>query len=258
MSREDGHSNEIAFTEGRNYIRRGRELADHRTITKRYRRDSRHSFDSDDSSDSIPNPMTFHNYAKRRRFSGTEDESENYIRYVLTYKWSLGSFLSKSEIVEFFFFENNSKFSCLFSSSSESNDISVSSTMSSNEDSDRENMRFHSINYLTPRKPLAPYSPVSSTTGAITLYRRLLKASPRPVNPFYQQNLMEIAMKTIILLQRNRTLHARLNQLKLETRAFVNSVMSNPENAKLRETLNQSNEKSMEHSSSKILAIKNQ
>lgn len=130
--------------------------------------------------------------------------------------------------------------------------------MSSNEDSDRENVRIHSINYSLPQKPFAPYSPVSSTTGAITLYRRFMKASPRPVNPLYQQDLMEIAMKTIILLQRNRSLHARLNQLKLETRAFVQSVMSNPENAKLRETLNQSNEKLIDHSSSTILAIENQ
>lgn len=52
-------------------------------LLKRYRRESRYSYDSDDSSeDCIPSPMTFHNYAKRRRFSGTEDESENYIRYL--------------------------------------------------------------------------------------------------------------------------------------------------------------------------------
>lgn len=49
---------------------------------------------------------------------------------------------------------------------------------------------------------------------------------------------MEIAMKTIILLQKNRSLHARLHQLKLETRDFVDSVMANPENAKLRQTVN--------------------
>lgn len=77
------------------------------------------------------------------------------------------------------------------------------------------------------------------------------------MNPFYRQDLMEIAMKTIILLQKNRTLHARLNQLKLETKQFVNSVMSNPENAKLRQTLNQSNEKTIDHPP-KVLAIKNQ
>lgn len=143
-----------------------------------------------------------------------------------------------------------------FSSSSETNDRFVTSTVSN--DSDHEKVRFHAINYSLPRKPLAPYSPVSSTTSALTLYHRLTKATPQNVNPFYRQDLMEIAMKTIILLQKNRLLHARLLQLKLETRDFVNSVMSNPENAKLRETLNQSNEKTIDHSSSKMLAIKNQ
>lgn len=105
---------------------------------------------------------------------------------------------------------------------------------------------------------MSPYSPVSSSTDAITLYRRLSRASPRHINSFHRQDLMEIAMKTIILLQKNRSLHARLNQLKLETRAFVNSVMSNPENAKLRQTINQSNDKMIDHPSNKILAIKNQ
>lgn len=63
-------------------------------------------------------------------------------------------------------------------------------------------------------------------------------------------------MKTIMLLRKNRSLHARLNQLKMETKAFVQDVMSNPENAKLRQTTNQSNEKSQEHSTN-VLAIKN-
>lgn len=80
MSREDVRNNEITLNDGRNYSRRGYELSDHRTIIKRYRRDSRHSFDSDDSFDSIPNPMTFHNYAKRQRFSETDDEADNYVR----------------------------------------------------------------------------------------------------------------------------------------------------------------------------------
>lgn len=104
---------------------------------------------------------------------------------------------------------------------------------------------------------MTPFSPVSSTTtDAMTLYCRS-KASPRYINPFYRQDLMEIAMKTIILLQKNRSLHARLHQLKLETRAFVDSVMSNPENAKLRQTMNQSNEKTHDHPT-KVLAVKNQ
>lgn len=109
------------------------------------------------------------------------------------------------------------------------------------------------------RIPFAPYSPVSSTTGAFALYRRLSKASPRQLTPFYRQDLMEIAMKTIILLQRNRLLHARLNQLKVDTRAFVDSVMANPENAKLRQTMNQSNDssKSTDHPALKVLGTKN-
>lgn len=86
----------------------------------------------------------------------------------------------------------------------------------------------------------------------MTLYCRS-KPSSRHINPFYRQDLMEIAMKTIILLQKNRSLHARLHQLKLETRAFVDSVMSNPENAKLRQTMNQSNDQP-----TKVLAVKNQ
>lgn len=51
-----------------------------RNIIKRYRRETRIIYDNDESSNSIPSPMTFHNYAKRRRFSEMEDESENYIR----------------------------------------------------------------------------------------------------------------------------------------------------------------------------------
>lgn len=45
------------------------------------------------------------------------------------------------------------------------------------------------------------------------------------------RGLLEIAKKTVKLLQKNRTLQARLNQLKLETRQFVDSVMANPENS---------------------------
>lgn len=75
----------------------------------------------------------------------------------------------------------------------------------------------------------------------MSLYHRFPRMPLRPVNPFYQKDLIDIAMKTIILLQKNRSLHAKLHQLKLETRAFVDSVMSNPENAKLRQTLSPTN-----------------
>lgn len=160
-----------------------------------------------------------------------------------------------SELISFLLFSNCSP-------SSDSSEQFVSSTISPfSESFDRENMPLHSIIHPSPRYPfpLTPYSPVSSTTDAMALCHRWSKTSPRYTNPFYRYDLMDIAMKTIILLQRNRSLHARLHQLKLETRAFVSSVMSNPENAKLRQTINQSNDKSIDlTSSSNILSIKNQ
>lgn len=141
-----------------------------------------------------------------------------------------------------------------YSTSSVSNENSVSSTLSFNNDLSRQPKRMHySHNIL----PVTPFSPVSSTTDAMSLYCRYSKVSANHVNPFYRQDLMEIAMKTIILLQKNRSLHAKLNQLKLETSEFVNSVMSNPENAKLRRTINQSNEKTIEHPTPKVLGVKN-
>lgn len=66
---------------------------------------------------------------------------------------------------------------------------------------------------------------------------------------------MDIAKKTIALLHRNRSLHARLNQLKQETNAFVSSVMANPENAKLNESEPPADKTSEKP---KILTIKNQ
>lgn len=56
------------------------QLTERRINIKRIRHEIRVSSDGDDSSDSdsIPGPMVFHNYAKRRRYSETEDE--NYIR----------------------------------------------------------------------------------------------------------------------------------------------------------------------------------
>lgn len=135
-----------------------------------------------------------------------------------------------------------SVFSFHFSTSSESNENSVSSTLSFNEDQENNNCRLQFYNLH--KNPLAPISLVSSTPGA--LYRHSSKTPLRSVNPYYQRDLIEIAMKTIMLLQKNRSLHARLHQLKLETRAFVNSVMSNPENAKLRRTLSSINESAKE------------
>lgn len=57
-----------------------RYSTEHRVITKRYRSKDAFSSESDDSSDSIPNPMIFHNYAKRRRCSNSEDDTDKYIR----------------------------------------------------------------------------------------------------------------------------------------------------------------------------------
>lgn len=72
--------------------------------------------------------------------------------------------------------------------------------------------------------------PIASTTEIMSLYHRFAKIP----QTFQQRNLFEIAMKTIVLLRRNRLLQQRLHQLQMETRHFVDSVMSNPENAKLR------------------------
>ncbi|XP_055326928.1 uncharacterized protein LOC129580491 [Sitodiplosis mosellana] len=222
-NRENDSNDEMESSENESQGRRSRECipysTERRNIIKRIR-ETRMSYDSDDSSNSIPSPMSFHNYAKRQKFNDSEDDDEKYI-----------------------------------STSSDSNENSVSSTISFNNDVSREGVRLHSLNYLLRPTALAPFSPVSSTTaGAMTVYCQP-KASPRYINPFYRQDLMEIAMKTIILLQKNRSLYARLHQLKLETRAFVDTVMSNPENAKLRQTMNQSNEKSYDQ---QPLAVKNQ
>lgn len=55
-----------------------RRINNNNNIIKRYRHETNVSSDSDNSSDSTSSPMAFHNYAKRRRMSETEDE--NYIR----------------------------------------------------------------------------------------------------------------------------------------------------------------------------------
>lgn len=74
--------------------------------------------------------------------------------------------------------------------------------------------------------------PIASTTEMMSLYQRFAR-TPQTCQ---QRNLFEIAMKTIVLLRRNRLLQQRLQQLQMETRHFVDSVMSNPENAKLRQS----------------------
>lgn len=63
------------------------------------------------------------------------------------------------------------------------------------------------------------------------LYHRLTLPPPPHSSPAQQRTLVEIAIKTIDLLRRNQRLHERLERLQMETRHFVNDVMSNPENA---------------------------
>ncbi|XP_031629098.1 uncharacterized protein LOC116344621 [Contarinia nasturtii] len=222
VGRQENRENQPS-NEKDTYNRLGGEFvpysSDRRNKIKRCRRETRMSYESEDSSDSssipsVSTPMSFHNYAKRQKFVDSEDD--------------------------------------VISTSSDTNENSVSSSF--NEDLKRGNIRVQPLNYLMP---LTPFSPVSSTTDAMTMCCRSKMSSPRYNNPFYRQDLMEIAMKTIMLLRKNRSLHARLHQLKLETRAFVDDVMSNPENAKLRQTPNQSNEKTHEHSIN-VLTIKNQ
>lgn len=83
----------------------------------------------------------------------------------------------------------------------------------------------------------SPSSVSSTSDGALPLQVALLRHRPRSASQFataQRRGLIEIAMKTVKLLQRNRTLQTRLEQLQAETRQFVDSVMSNPENAALR------------------------
>ena len=46
----------------------------------------------------------------------------------------------------------------------------------------------------------------------------------------HNKELMEIAVRTLNLMQRNRLLQRQLSQLQQETRSFFASVMANPEN----------------------------
>lgn len=104
-----------------------------------------------------------------------------------------------------------------------------------------------------PPTSLVSSSPTSTVTDKVLLYHRLRRTSPQLVTTTYhRRDLIEIAMRTINLLQRNRMLHARLQQLRMETRQFVDSVMSNPENAELRHAINTTNS----NAPSKTLAIR--
>lgn len=93
--------------------------------------------------------------------------------------------------------------------------------------------------------------PIASTTEMMSLYRQRFAKTPQTCQ---QRNLFEIAMKTIVLLRRNRLLQQRLQQFQMETRHFVDSVMSNPENAKLRQSLSEIKDKD---SDARVVAARN-
>ncbi|XP_022192465.1 uncharacterized protein LOC111050449 isoform X2 [Nilaparvata lugens] len=60
--------------------------------------------------------------------------------------------------------------------------------------------------------------------------------TPQQQHPFYmrkqREGLMRITMSTMDLLKRNQQLQSSLSALQAETRAFIKSVLSNPENHK--------------------------
>ncbi|XP_055542471.1 uncharacterized protein LOC129728105 isoform X2 [Wyeomyia smithii] len=55
-----------------------------------------------------------------------------------------------------------------------------------------------------------------------------------PHHPNNTKGLFDIALKTVKLIRRNQELQTRLAQLQQETKAFIESVMANPENEPLR------------------------
>lgn len=79
VGRRHSRDDEVASSDDKNCIQGDRDQMSERRINiKRNRHEIRVASDCDDSLESMPSPMVFHNYAKRRRFSETEDE--NYIR----------------------------------------------------------------------------------------------------------------------------------------------------------------------------------
>lgn len=63
-------------------------------------------------------------------------------------------------------------------------------------------------------------------------------AGKRP--PSNNKGLLDIAVKTVKLIKRNQQLQRKLAQLQFETKEFIESVMSNPENHALREKMTDS------------------
>lgn len=61
-----------------------------------------------------------------------------------------------------------------------------------------------------------------------------------PHHPNNTKGLFDIALKTVKLIRRNQELQMRLAQLQEETKAFIDSVMANPENKSLRNQIHTS------------------
>lgn len=53
---------------------------------------------------------------------------------------------------------------------------------------------------------------------------------PAPNYQMRRDNLVEIAMRTVMLMRQNQQLQQRLAALRAETKVFMQSVMNNPEN----------------------------
>lgn len=79
--------------------------------------------------------------------------------------------------------------------------------------------------------------PSPSQSPSVLLYRFATPPTSVPPSPAQNRGLLDIAVKTVKLLQKNRLLQARLEQLQTETREFIKSVMANPENAELRKRI---------------------
>lgn len=56
------------------------------------------------------------------------------------------------------------------------------------------------------------------------------------INHRNHPGLIDIAKRTIMLIRRNQELQNRLHELQRETKDFIETVMSNPENKNLRNT----------------------
>lgn len=59
-----------------------------------------------------------------------------------------------------------------------------------------------------------------------------------------REGLLDITVRTVNLVRRNQQLQNRLAALQAETRAFIRSVLSNPENQAIRELASRSRRKS--------------